>query len=117
MLFRSGTAFVYIPTSPVGSPIYPLDVVAALSSDRKTFILSVVNPTEDSHEFTPQISGVKLRNSGTLWQIAAPGVNAANEPDKEPVIKINEIPQTSPLQRVQVPPISVNVYEFEIENA
>src|SRR6185437_5861111 len=37
----SGTAFVDIPTSPVGSPTYPLDVVAALSSDRKSFILSV----------------------------------------------------------------------------
>lgn len=113
----SGTAFVDIPTSPVGSPTYPLDVVAALSSDRKTFILSVVNPTEDGQEFAPQINGVKLRGSGKLWQIAPPSVNAANEPDKEPVVKINEIPQTSLPERVQVPPISVNVYEFEIENA
>lgn len=113
----NGTTFVDIPTSPVGSPTYPLDVVAALSGDRKTFILSVVNPTEDSHEFAPQISGVKLRGSGKLWQIAAPGVNAANEPDKEPVIGINEIPQASLPERVQVPPVSVNVYEFEIETA
>src|SRR6185312_10378991 len=110
----SGTAFVDIPTSPVGSPTYPLDVVAALSSDRKTFILSVVNPTEDGQEFTPQINGVKLRSSGKLWQIAAPSVNAANEPDKEPVVKINEIPQSSLPERVKVPPISVSVYEFEI---
>lgn len=77
----SGTAFVDIPTSPVGSPTYPLDVVAALSGDRKTFILSVVNPTEEGRQFAPRIRGVKLGKSGKLWQIAAPSVNAANEPD------------------------------------
>jgi len=113
----SGTAFVDIPVSPVGSPTYPLDVVAALSGDRKTFILSVVNPTESGQEFAPHISGVKLRSSGTLWQIAAPSADAANEPDKEPMVKINEIPQMSLAERVQVPPISVNVFAFEIENA
>ena len=106
-----------IPESPIGSPTYPLDVVAAFSSDRKTFILSVVNPTEESQQFTPQISGVKLRRSGKLWQIAPPSVNSANAPGKEPVVKIEEIPQPSLPETVQVPPISVNVYEFEIENA
>lgn len=112
-----GTPYVDIPESPIGSPTYPLDVVAAFSSDRKTFILSVVNPTEESHQFTPQISGVKLRRSGKLWQIAPPSVNSANEPDKKPVVKIEEIPQPSLPERVHVPPISVSVYEFEVENA
>ncbi len=112
-----GTPFVDIPTSPIGSPTYPLDVVAALSSDRKTFILSVVNPTEDGQEFAPQIGGVKLRGAGKLWQIAAPSVDAQNVPGKEPMVKINETPQASLPERVQVPPISVNVYEFDIENA
>src|SRR6185437_15039384 len=37
-----GTPFVDAPLSPVGSPTYPLDLVAALTSDRKSFILSVV---------------------------------------------------------------------------
>ncbi len=112
-----GTPFVDIPTSPIGSPTYPLDVVAALSSDRKTFILSVVNPTEEQHGFAPQISGVKLRGAGKLWQIAAPSVDAENVPGKEPVVKINEIPQASLAESVHVPPVSVNVYEFEIESA
>jgi len=113
----SGTPFVDIPTSPIGSPTYPLDVVAALSGDRKTFILSVVNATEDGQEFAPKIIGVKLRGAGKLWQIAAPSVDAANEPGREPVVKIQESPQASLTEQVQVPPISVSVYEFEIENA
>jgi alpha-N-arabinofuranosidase len=112
----SGTAWVDIGTKPTGSPTYPLDVVAAFSGDRKKFILSVVNPTVDGQEFAPQISGVKLRGPGKLWQLAAPSVDAENEPGKEPVIKIVESSQSALLSRVQVPPISVNVYEFDVEN-
>jgi alpha-N-arabinofuranosidase len=112
-----GTPFVDMGPSPTGSPTYPLDVLAALSSDRKKLILSVVNPTEDSQEFTPQITGVKLRGRGILSQIAAPSVTAMNEAGKEPVVKIVETPQAALPEKVQVPPISVSVYEFEIENA
>jgi alpha-N-arabinofuranosidase len=110
----SGTPYVDRPTNPVGSPTYPLDVVAAFTSDRKKFLLSVVNPTEDGQEFKPQINGVKLRSTGKLWQIAAPSVDAVNVAGKEPLIKINEISQGPLPDTVQVPPISVNVYEYEI---
>ena len=94
-----------------------MDVIAALSSDRKTLIVSVVNPTEAGQEFAPQIAGVKLRGPGTLWQIAAPNVNAANEPGKEPAVQIVEIPQKALPAKMQVPPISINVYEFHVEKA
>jgi alpha-N-arabinofuranosidase len=110
----SGTPYVDIPANPVGSATYPLDVVAALTADRQRFLLSVVNPTEDGQEFTPQINGVKLRSTGKLWQIAAASADAANEAGKEAVIKIKEIAQGSLPETVQVPPISVNVYEFEV---
>lgn len=112
----SGTPFVDIPLSPIGSPTYPLDVVAALTGDRKTFILSVVNPSETGREFTPRIKGVKLRGPGKLWQIAAPNVKAENEPDKKPAVQIIETPHKGLSENVHVPPLSVNVYEFEIEN-
>lgn len=110
-----GTPFVDIGLQPTGSATYPLDVVAALSADRKTFLLSVVNPTEQSHKFTHQISGVKLRGSGKLWQIAPPDVNAANEPGKEPVVKIAEILQGRLADEIDLPPISISIYEFSVE--
>ncbi|HSW50770.1 MAG TPA: hypothetical protein VLH09_11375, partial [Bryobacteraceae bacterium] len=69
-----GTPWVDIPKVPIGSPTYPLDAFAALSSDRKELILSVVNPTEEDREFSPQVAGVKLRGPGKLWQIAAPSI-------------------------------------------
>ena len=108
-----GTPMVDMGSKPTGSPTYPLDVVAALSSDRKTLLLSVVNPTEEAQEFSPRMAGMKLRGPGKLWQIAAPSVNAANEAGKKPAVEILEYPQKALTERVQVPPISVNVYEFE----
>jgi alpha-L-arabinofuranosidase len=92
-------------------------VAAALSSDRKKLILSVVNPTEEGQEFGPRLTGVKLRGPGKLWQIAAATVNTANEPGKEPAVKIVETPQSGLPEQVQVPSASINVYEFELEIA
>ena len=111
-----GTLYVDTPSVPTGSATYPLDVVAAFSGDRKKFLLSVVNPTEERQEFLPRITGVKLRSSGTLWQIAGPSADAQNMPGKEPLVRIEEIPRASLPERVQVPPISVNVYEFMRED-
>ena len=112
----SGTPFVDIGTKPTGSPTYPLDVVAALSGDRKRFLLSAVNPTEETQEFTLKIAGVKLRGPGKVSQIAAPSVDAANEPGKEPAVQIVETSQAAIPETVQLPPISVSVYAFDIEN-
>lgn len=110
-----GTNFVDKGPTPTGSPTYPLDVLAAFSDDRKHFLLSVVNPTEDSQSFMPNISGVKLRQRGKLYQIAPPSVNSANEIGKEPVVKIVETEQAAFPQTVEVPPVSVSLYEFEAE--
>jgi alpha-N-arabinofuranosidase len=110
----SGTPMVDIGKRPSGSPTYPLDVAAALSNDRKTFIFSIVNPTEQAHEFTPRISGVKLRGAGRLSQIAPPSVSSNNQAGKDPMVTIVESPQTELAERVQVPPVSVSIYEFAI---
>ncbi len=110
----SGTPFVDRGTKPTGSPTYPLDVLAAFSSDRKKFLISVVNPTEEGHSLTPKISGVKLSGQGKLYQIAPPSVSSTNEVGKEPAVKIVETAQDGLPETVQVPPVSVSLYEFDI---
>jgi alpha-N-arabinofuranosidase len=112
----SGTAWVDIGTKPTGSPTYPLDVFAALSADRNKFILSVVNPTTTAQEIAPEINGVKLRGSGKLSLLAAPSVDADNEAGKEPLVKMIESLQGALPEKVQVPPISVSVYEFQVDH-
>jgi len=110
----AGTAMVDIPARPIGSATYPLDVVAAVSSDRKTFYLSVVNPTAEEQVLSPRIGGVKLHDAGKLWQIAAPTEDAANEADKKPMVEILEHGAQQLAGPLRVPPISVNLYEFGI---
>ena len=88
-------------------------MVAALTADRKNLLISVVNPTEEAQSFTPQITGVTLRGPGKLSQIAPPGLNSANDAGKKPVVEILEHPQTALPDTVQVPPVSISVYEFE----
>ncbi len=110
-----GTPFVDIPNVPTGSPTYPLDVTAALSSDRKRLIFSVVNPTEGAQEFSPKVTGIKLRGPGKLSQIAPPSVSSANVAGQKPVVEIVEHPQQALTDNMQVPPVSIGVYEFDIE--
>ena len=109
-----GTAYVDRGIKPTGSPTYPLDVLAAFSSDRKKFLISVVNPTEEVNSFTPKIGGVNLRGPGELYQIAPPSFDSTNEVGKEPAVKIVETAQNGVPATVQVPPFSVSLYEFEV---
>jgi len=110
----AGTPMVDIPTHPTGSATYPLDVLAAVSSDRKTFYLSVVNPTEEEQVLSPRIEGVSVQNAGKLWQIAASTVDASNEPGKKPAVEIIEHGAQQLAGPLRIPPISVNLYEFGI---
>lgn len=110
----AGTPMVDVPTLPTGSATYPLDVLAALSPDRKTFYISVVNPTEEEQVLSPHITGVKLQDTGKLWQIAGASVDAANEPDKKPLVEIVERGGQKLTDPLHIPPISVNLYEFDI---
>jgi alpha-N-arabinofuranosidase len=109
-----GTAFVDRGTTPTGSPTYPLDVLAAFSADRKQFLISIVNPTEEAQSLTPTVAGVSLRGQGTLHQIAPPSPTATNQAGKEPEVKIVDTPQASLPGTVEVPPVSVSLYVFDV---
>ncbi|MEO8593729.1 MAG: alpha-N-arabinofuranosidase [Candidatus Solibacter sp.] len=109
-----GTPYVDTPSVPIGTSTFPLDFCAALSSDKKKLILSVINPTETARQFTPKITGVTLRGAGKLWQIAAPNVNASNQAGRPPAVQIVEQAQSGLTGTVQVPAISVSVYEFDV---
>ena len=109
-----GTAWVDRGTKPTGSPTYPLDVLAAYSADKKKFMISIVNPTEEAHSFTHKLSGVKVGAQGKLNQIAPPGLSSTNEVGKEPVVKIVETAQNGLPETIQVPPVSVSLYEFDV---
>jgi alpha-N-arabinofuranosidase len=109
-----GTSFVDRGTKPTGSSTYPLDVLAAFSNDRKRFLISVVNPTEEGHGLEVKISGVNLRGPGKLHQIAPPSASSTNEAGKEPSVRIVETAQDGFPETMLVPPVSISLYEFDI---
>ena len=56
-----------------GSDTYPLDAVAALTADRKSLTLAIVNPTESAQQIDVALKGVAVQNKGRLWRIAHRG--------------------------------------------
>ncbi len=109
-----GTVGVDKPLVSSGSDTFPLDVAAALTEDRKTLTVAVVNPTESAQEFDFIVTGVQPQAPGRLLRLAAPDINADNEPGKKPAVDIVENPVREIPQSLSVPGLSVNVYEFEL---
>jgi alpha-N-arabinofuranosidase len=74
-----GTVNVDKPKVPSGSDTYPLDVAAALTVDRKALTIAVVNPTESAQQLDVSVTGVALRGTGRLWQIAPSELTTLND--------------------------------------
>jgi len=100
------------PRVNAGSPTYPVDVSAALTSDGKFLTLAVVNPTESAQKLDLTINGVDLRGKGRLWHMTGPGINAVTGLSRHEVqvveMPVGEVPKT-----LQVAPISIDLYELE----
>jgi len=105
------------PKTNAGSPTYPLDVVAALSADRKYLIVSVVNATDSAQPLTLNVNGVQLAGKSTLWQMTAKDLNAANRVGEKPQVEIQEIAMDNVPQTLSVAPYSVNIYQFLLAQA
>ena len=98
------------PHMTSGSPTYPLDMFAALSADKKSLLLSVINATNSPQTFS--MDGVSA-GEGKLWQITGPSIDAANRLGQPPQVAIQESAAGS-AKSITVAPISVNVYQFPL---
>ena len=103
------------PAANPGSPTYPLDVSAALSEDRKTLAIAVLNPSESEQSINIAIDGAKLASSGHLYRMAPNSIDATVQVDKKPEVKVED--QTlGPLpDTVTVRPFSVNIYSYPVQ--
>jgi alpha-N-arabinofuranosidase len=116
-----GAAWVDLPAHPSGSPTWPLDIVAALSADRKRLAVSVVNPTEVSQECELNLTGVQPVGKVRFWRLTAP----ANVPPATtapgpggfnfgPPAAMAENSMPQPPRKITLPPSSMTVYQFEV---
>jgi alpha-N-arabinofuranosidase len=110
-----GTVNVDKPKVPSGSPTYPLDVAAALTSDRKALTVAIVNPSQSAQQIDATFTGVTLQGAGTLWRIAAPEVTSHNEPGKPMAVNIAESSITGAPGKLEIPPLSISIYELPVQ--
>ena len=102
------------PHTNAGSPTYPLDVVAALSPDRKHLILSVVNATDSAVPLTLHVNGARVTGKTTLWKMTGKDLNAANRVGQSPQVQVKKVAVTEAGNVLSVPPISVDIYRFPV---
>lgn len=103
-----------LPRSSAGSPTYPLDMVAALSADRKFLTLAVVNATDSEQKFSLNVNGARLTGSGTLWQMTGKDLDAANHVGQKPQVEVKESAISEASATWSAAPISIEIYRFSI---
>jgi alpha-N-arabinofuranosidase len=103
------------PAVNPGSDTYPLDVSSALSEDRKTLTIAVLNPSDSEQSIQLAVNGTKLASAGKQWRMAPDSIDATVQVDKKPEVQIEE--QTlGPLPAtVTVRPFSVNIYSYPVQ--
>ena len=102
------------PQTPSGSPTYPLDMVAALSADHKSLILSVVNATESEQKFDLNIEGLRLAGQAKLLQLTGSTPESVNRVGQPAQVEVKESTLGDAPHSVTVAPISVSLYVFPV---
>ena len=103
------------PAINPGSDTYPLDVVAALTEDRKALAIAVLNPSGSEQSIKLVVKRTKLASTGRLWRMAPQSIDATVQVDKKPEVQVEEqllgpLPDT-----ITVRPFSVNIYSYPIQ--
>ncbi len=105
------------PKTNPGSPTYPLDMFAALTTDHKYLTIAVVNATESEQKFDLKLNGTRLAGPSTLWQMTGSSLDAANHVGQQPQVEVREISIGDAPGKIVVAPISVNIYRFPVAQA
>jgi alpha-N-arabinofuranosidase len=102
------------PRVSSGSPTYPLDVVAALTADRRFLTVAVVNATGLAQRLDLNLAGMKLAGPSTLWRITGARADATNRVGQPPQVELKESSPGGAASSITVAPISIDVYRFPV---
>jgi alpha-N-arabinofuranosidase len=100
------------PKVNAGSPTYPVDVSAALTSDGRLLTIAVVNPTEAVQKLDLTLNGVELRGQGRVWRMTGSGLTAMTGLTRHEV-QVVETPMGEVPKTIEAAPTSIALYEFE----
>lgn len=101
------------PRINAGSATYPLDIAAALTADRKSLTVGVVNATETEQPLLLDIRNIKLRSAGKRWRLTGRSLAAANHVGQAPQVTVSE-QAVSFKGRIAVAPYSVELYQLPL---
>jgi alpha-N-arabinofuranosidase len=102
------------PKTSSGSPTYPLDVFAALTSDRRSLIVAVVNATDSEQKLNLNVSGNQLSGLSTHWLLTGKSLDSVDRLGQFPDVEIREIATGDAPNSIVVAPISINLYRFSV---
>lgn len=103
------------PSVNPGSDTYPLDVSAALTEDRKTITIAVINPSDSEQALKIGAKNARLSSEGRLWRMAPSSVDATVTLGQKPGVEVQEQKLMSMPDVVVLPPFSVSIYSYPIE--
>ena len=104
------------PKQNSGSPTYPLDVYAALSSDRRTLHVAVVNATESAQTLDLELAGAHATGPAKIVRLEGSGLDAANHAGKPAELAVMETTASEPAAETTVPPISVSIFSIPLSH-
>ena len=99
----------------VSGELGSLDVAAAWREDRKALTVGVVNPATEPRVVALDVQGAELAGDGKLWSFGGKDPELYNEPGVKPRVFIRESPVKNHGGKLEVPPLSVCVYELEVK--
>ena len=102
------------PVNP-GSPTYPLDVSAALSEDRKTLAIAVLNPSDAEQSIHLDIHGATLASTGKLWRMAPNSIDATVKAGSPAGVQVEEQSLGALPATITLRPYSVNIYSYPVQ--
>jgi alpha-N-arabinofuranosidase len=103
------------PAVNPGSDTYPLDVSAALTEDRKTLAIAVLNPSDSEQNIKLTISGARLASAGRVYRMAPNSIDATVQVDKKPEVQIEELPLGALPDTINVRRFSVSIYSYPVQ--
>lgn len=103
------------PAVNAGSDTYPLDVVAALTLDRKTLTVAIINTTDVDQALDLHFANATLSGRGTQWRMAPTSLLAIRQAGTKSEVEVEQTPIGPMPSAVLIPKFSISIYELPIK--
>lgn len=91
----------------------PVDVMAALSADKKKLTIGVMNPTNEEMTLNLSATGLTVAGNGKRWDVTGANPELHNTPGKPRVIDIHQGEASA--STLKVPALSATLFELPLK--